>query len=328
MCRFHLHPNPALTPDVSIIVVSYNTSAMTCACLASVLEQTRRVRHELLVVDNGSTDGSPVAISCRFPRVSLAALRRNVGFAAANNLAARGARGRWLLFLNPDTVVLDGAIDRLLAFAHQHPEADVFGGRTLFADGSLNATSCWGRPTLWSTFCFALGLSALGGRCGWFDTESMRRWRRDSVRCVDVISGCFLLIRRELWLTLGGFDERFFMYGEDFDLCMRARARGATCLFCPDAAIVHHGGASERVKASQMVRQMAAKRALMLKHWGSPAAAAGVLLLQVRVAVRACGFGLLSRVKPALRDAHRNWSEVWSRRNEWCSFVNAKKVTP
>ena len=155
----------ALSPALSVIVVSYNTRAMTLDCLASLRDETR-ADFETIVVDNASTDGSAEAIAAAFPEMVLLAETANHGFAGANNLAARRARGEYLLLLNPDTLVLDGAVDRLLAFARARPEAGIWGGRTLYGDRSLNPASCWGRMTLWNLFCRACGpdrrLSALG----------------------------------------------------------------------------------------------------------------------------------------------------------------------
>ena len=136
-------------PVLSIIVVSYNTREMTLACLQSISEQTQ-LPHEVIVIDNRSDDGSADAIAAAFPDHRLIRAERNLGFAAANNLAAREARGDFLLLLNPDTLVLRGALDRLVAFARKRPEARIWGGRTLYADGRLNPGSCWGRITPWS----------------------------------------------------------------------------------------------------------------------------------------------------------------------------------
>ena len=130
----------------SVIIVSYNTRQLTLDCIKSALSQSGTMPCKLLVVDNASGDGSAEAIAAEFPQVELIRSEKNLGFAAANNLAARHANSDWLLLLNPDTVVLDGAIDKLVAFADTHPEFSIFGGRTLFADRSLNPFSCWRRP--------------------------------------------------------------------------------------------------------------------------------------------------------------------------------------
>ena len=145
-----------------MLVVSYNTRAMTLDCLASLAAETS-VPHEVIVLDNASPDGSAAAIAAAFPRafpeLRLIASPENHGFAKANNIAAREARGDYLLLLNPDTVVLDAAIDRLVAFARRTPEAGIWGGRTLDAERKLNPMSVFGDQTLWSLFCRATGLT-------------------------------------------------------------------------------------------------------------------------------------------------------------------------
>lgn len=300
--------------DVSILVVSYNTRELTLECLRSTMAETRTSRFEIVVVDNRSSDGSPEAIRAAFPGIAVLEPGENLGFARANNLAAGRARGRRLLLLNPDTVVRNGAIDRLVRAAEELGDHYVLGGRTVHPDGSLNRTSCWGRPTLWSTFCLATGLSSLGRFVGMFDRETMRTWPRNTFREVDIVSGCFLLVSRAAWQRLGGFDERFALYGEDFDLCMRARTLGMRCAVVPEAEIVHYGSASERVKPDQLVRQMKAKAQLIRKHWSPVAAKAGVWLLSLRVFIRAYPAGILGGAR---REGATAWQEAWRRRAEW-----------
>lgn len=303
--------------NLSLLVVSFNTHDLTLAALRSVVEQTRANVCELVVLDNASTDGSAQAIAEQFPQVRLIALDRNIGFAAANNLAARQAHGEWLLLLNPDTVVLDGAIEKLVCFTETHREASIFGGRTLFADGSLNPTSCWAKPTLWSTFCLGSGLSSLFKNANWAFTEAMRGWQRDTVREVDIVTGCFLLIRRSLWEQLGGFDPAFFMYGEETNLCLRAAKLGHKCLICPEATIIHYGGASEKVRAGKMVRLFTAKAQLFRRHWSAPAARFGVAMLDLWALTRLAGFAAASLVKPRHRQNFQTWRDIWSQRAEW-----------
>lgn len=303
--------------DLSILIVSYNTRDMTLACLASVYEQTRDVAFEVVVVDNASTDGSPDAIAEQFSQAKLIRPAKNLGFAGGNNLAAEHATGRFLLLLNPDTLVLDRAIDKLQAFAESRKDAAIFGGRTYFPDGSLNPKSCWRRPTPWSACCTSLGLSRMFPRSALFASESYGPWRRDTVREVDIVSGCFLLIRRDVWNDLGGFDTGFFMYGEEADLCWRALKAGHRCLICPDARIVHYGGASEKVRADKMVRLFCAKKRLFWKHWGATARRVGTASLSAWALTRMTAFAVLRRLNPRFSDAHATWASIWRRRGEW-----------
>lgn len=301
----------------SILIVSFNTRELTLTCLRSVFEQTHNDALEVIVVDNQSSDGSAEAIEVAFPQVRLIRAERNLGFAAANNLAAELAKGEYLLLLNPDTVVLDGAIDKLLRFAETNPEAGIWGGRTLFADESLNPASCWAKPTLWSLFCQATGLTALFRNTRLFNPEAYGGWLRDSVREVDIVSGCFFLIRRELWEQLGGFDPVFFMYGEEADLCLRARAFGARPMVTPEATIIHYGGASERVRADKLVRLFNAKARLYEHHHGPITARLSKYLFDLWALSRLTAFAVLSLVKPEKKDIFQTWQAVWGHRHRW-----------
>jgi hypothetical protein len=297
-------------------MVSYNTRELTLAALRSVQAETADVSYEIRVVDNASHDGSAGAIASEFPEVALYASPENLGFGRAVNLAAREAEGRYLLLLNPDTCVLDRAIDRLVAFAERHPAPGIYGGVTLHADGSPNPTSCWNRPTLWSAFAQGLGLSALLRGSRFFDCERVPAARLDAPHVeVDIVTGCFLLIRRELWEALGGFDPAFFMYGEDFDLCLRARALGARPCVVPEARIIHHGGASERVPAEKLERLLRSKVQLYHRHWSRPAAALGRLCLLLWVLTRRVGYRAGAWLgREGARERAHAWDRVWARR--------------
>jgi GT2 family glycosyltransferase len=305
--------------EVSILVVSHNTRAMTLAALDAVVRATERARYELIVVDNASHDGSPAAIAGHASGPRLLALAHNIGFARATNLAAMQASGEYLLLLNPDTVVLEGAIDRLLDFARRTPQAGVWGGRTRFAGGALNPSSCWGRMTLWNLFCRASGLTALFPRTDLCNGEAYGGWARDSEREVDIVSGCFLLVSRQLWRALGGFETAFFMYGDDADLCLRARRAGARPRVTPEATIIHHGGASEPTRSGKMVKLLAAKALLIERHFGSRSRPLALLLLALWPASRALALSLAARVaqRADLAASAAVWREVWSRRDAW-----------
>ena len=305
-------------PVLSIIVISYNTREMTLACLASVLAETR-TPFELIVVDNASTDGSAEAIAESFPDVRLLAESTNHGFAPAHELALPLARAPWVLLLNPDTVVLDGALDKLLAFAEARPEAGIWGGRTVYADGNLNPYSCWGRMTLWSTLCRTMGLSGLLPRSELFNSEVIGDWPRDTIREVDIVTGCLFLMRRADWDALGGFDPVFFMYGEETDLCLRAAAAGHRPAITPAATIVHYGAASETVRADKMVRLLRAKVELIKRHFAPGTRTLGRWTLMGWPLSRALAFGLAAMVtgRPGFHERARSWREIWARRREW-----------
>lgn len=305
--------------SVSVLLVSFNTRELTLACLHSVYEQTQGAPFEVIVVDNASTDGSAAAIAAQFPGVRLIASEVNLGFAAANNLAAREATGRYILLLNPDTVILDGAIDTILDFAERNPEYKVYGGRTLFADGQLNPTSCWGQMSLWSLFCNACGLRRLLPSSELFNNEGIGCWQRDSVREVGVVTGCFLLITTGLWRVLGGFNPKYFMYAEEADLCLRAKALGARPVIVPEATIIHYGSASDPIAWEKQVKVLQGKVTLMRDHWGLVARFLGIRLLTYRALNHFVVYTILSSVtgKDEYRKRSQTFLEIWKSRKTW-----------
>jgi GT2 family glycosyltransferase len=300
--------------DLSIIIVSYNTKVMTIDCIKSIVEQTHLKCYEILVIDNASSDDSVDEIKKLFPFVKVIESNENLGFAAANNLAVKEAIGNYLLLLNPDTLILDQAIDRLYSFARSWKKEAIFGGRTYLGDGTLDPTSCWKKPTLWSVACFAFGFTAIFKRNIFFDPESYGQWMRDSVRNVDIVTGCFLLLKKSTWEKLKGFSPAFFMYAEEADLCLRALKKDIQPVIFPEAKIIHYGGASEKIVSDKMVRMLKAKLTLIRKHWVSQLAIwLGSQFYLMGTFVRAWSpFGLLSPSEKVLQ-----WRDIWRRRHEW-----------
>lgn len=303
--------------DVSILVVSYNTKEETLECIESVLEQTKDVSYELIVLDNDSKDGSAEAIEEKFPDLHLIKSKENLGFAGANNLAATHATGEYILLLNPDTIILDQAIDKIVQFAKSRSELAIYGGRTFFADMTLNADSCHGAPSPWSLLSMGVGFSTLFRRSSLFNPEGLGAWQRDSIREVDCITGCFLLLERSLWNELEGFDLDYFMYGEDTDLCLRARQLGAKCYVYPEARLIHHGGRSERVRGDKMVRLFRAKRQLFEKHWSPSMVGFGTTMLASWAFTRYCILRVMGFASSEYKTRALEWYSVYHRRAEY-----------
>ena len=316
-------PNEDRPVELSIIVISYNTKVLTLRALESLFRFPPPVSFEVIVLDNKSPDESAAAIAEAFPQVDLIAHPVNVGFAKGNNIAAERARGRRLLLLNPDTVSLEASQSGLWAFAEREPGRGIWGGRTLFPDLSLNPTSCWRRMTLWSVFCSAVGLTHMFPASRLFSSESYGDWRRDRVADVDIVTGCFLMIDTELWRRLGGFDEAFFMYAEEADLCLRAKAIGARPGISPEAEIVHLGGVSEVTHTDKIVRTARGRVTLMRKHWSPPAAALGGALMVLWSGLRLLGSRFVSGRRDAPGAAASKWRDVWNRRSEWLAGYDA-----
>lgn len=306
-------------PEVSVIVVSFNTREMTLDCLRSIAAQTV-CAHEVILIDNDSKDGTAAAVAAEFPGVRLMAETENHGFARANNIAGQVARGEYILLLNPDTVVLDGAIDRLLAFAKRAPQAEIWGGRTLYGDGSLNPTSCWGKMTLWSVFCTTTGLSSIFQRSSLFNPEGYGDWQRDTECEVDIVTGAFLLMKRTLWNHLDGFDLSYVMYGEEADLCLRASVIGARPMITPEATIIHYVGASQQLRGSKLVMLLKAKIRLIRDHFPGWQKALATWMFRLWPLMRLWGAKARARLKGNSASRQDNISklkEVWTRRAEW-----------
>ncbi len=304
--------------DVTIIVVSYNTRELTLECLASVMKETEGLSFEVILVDNASSDGSAQAVREAYPEVLVHALNENLGFGAANNLAAEQARGEFIVLLNPDTQVLDNAIGEIVAHARSIDSPGIIGGRTLRTDGSLNPTSCWGAPSLWSVICEACFLSAVFPRNVVFDPRSLGRWARDTEREVDVVSGCFQLIPKTLWLRLGGFDRQFFMYGEDVDLSLRATKLGFQPRITPAATVVHVGAASEPVKEDKLVRLLGAQRRVIRLHFPRWQRGLALRIQMLGTFLRRSAGATLKMLGQSERfPSSGAWLSVWQRRAEW-----------
>ena len=303
---------------LSIIVVSFNTRHATLACIESALAHSPEGT-EIILVDNGSIDGSAQAVREGYPSVVVDEAGENLGFAKGVNRGVAQSNGRYILLLNPDTIVYEGSLEKLLAFAQSHPEYGVYGGRTLHRDGSVNSKSCWGAPTLWSLTCFALGLSTAFRGSRMFDPESLGQWQRDTVREVPIVSGCLLLMRRDRWDALGGMDEAFFLYGEDAEFCIRASRHGLRSVIVPDAAILHDVGGSTSNNGNRMSMVMAGKTTMLRRSWSMSRARIGIELLQMGAWLRSTLERMTGR--------RGTWSTVWARRADWVPGYPAARAT-
>lgn len=301
--------------DVAIIIVTYNSSGEIEACLRSVFAQRRSVTQQVVVVDNMSTDGTVSIVREKFPEVVVIEPGKNLGFAAGCNLGASQADAEFILLLNPDTEVLEHGIDVVVEFAQAHPGFGMYGGRGFQPDGSLERSSCWGAPSLWSFTTFALGLSSIFRHNAFFDPESLGGWPRDTVRTVGVITGCFLLVSKQNWSRLGGFDERYFMYGEDADLTRRAWDLGMKPVICPDAKFMHEVGKSSATHLAKAMLLYKGKACYVRTHWSGLHQSLGLAMLALGVWIRA----MAERIRgfDTRSPDQSPWSGLWRRRDEW-----------
>lgn len=302
---------------LTVVIVSYNTRAMTLKAIETLLANAGSVAMQIIVWDNASHDGSADAVAEAFPEVELHRSEENLGFAAANNRAVEHARGEWLLLLNSDTETLPGAIENLLAFAKANPGAGIVGGRTLFADGSINETSCYRRMTVWSLLCYATGLSRLASGHRFFDPERVTEATIEREPQIDVVTGCFFLLTTALWRQLGGFDLRYFMYAEETDLCLRAAKLGYRPMVTPKASIIHHGGASAISSGRKQQQSFRGKATIIRDHFGAVRRPFGLWMLWFTALNRHLAHVLLGRLGRARPDKSEMWREVWNNRRDW-----------
>jgi N-acetylglucosaminyl-diphospho-decaprenol L-rhamnosyltransferase len=257
-----------LIPDVSVVVVNWNTKELLDRCLISLETERSRAAIELIAVDNGSTDGSRELVAADFPLVKLIANADNRGFAAANNQGIAEAAGRYVFLLNSDTEVVPGSLRALVDFADAHPRAGIVGPQLLNFDGSLQPSG--GRfPTPLSTLAELFGVAGLAGRPRY---GTRRDYSLPAV--VDEVSGAAMLVRATVLRELGGLDEDFGWGYEDVDLCRRATAAGWTVNYLPTARVRHEWGASRRLApASTVLKAIDGRRHYFRKHHGRAAAA-------------------------------------------------------
>ncbi len=224
--------------EVSSVVVTYNAAPW----IERPLESLRGTEAEVIVVDNGSTDGTLEIVRERFPEARIIE-QENRGFGAGNNVGMRAASGRYFLLLNPDAWLTEGALEDMVAFADEHPEAGIVGPRLLNPDGSLQR-SVRGYPTPWRLATEYFFLRKLAPRSQALNALFGAGFDHRSVREADYLFGACLLVRREAVDSIGGFDEEFFLMSEEVDWCYRFHQAGWKVLFYPDAEAYHVVGAS------------------------------------------------------------------------------------
>jgi hypothetical protein len=250
--------------EVTVVVVTHNARGHLERCLESVAEGP----HEVIVVDNASTDGTQELVRDRFPSARLIELPENIGFGAANNVGMQAAAGRWYLLLNSDAWPQADGVERLRAFAEANPQVGIAGPRLVGPEGSVQK-SVRGFPTLWRLATEYFFLRKLAPRSRLLNDFYGAGFDYRSRRKVDFLMGAVLLLRREAVDEVGAFDPAFFMFSEEVDLCYRMRAAGWAVEFTPDAEFVHLGGASTKPIWDRMFREQLRGHLRFLAKHGS-----------------------------------------------------------
>src|SRR6204780_3023836 len=206
--------SPSTSIDISVVIVGWNAEHYLELCLESLAKAPPRRSMEVFVVDNASTDGSAEMIESKFPWVKLIRSSENLGFSRGNNVAIRQSQGRYVALVNPDVIVFPGCLDALADFLDENPKVGNVGPRVLNPDMTMQST-CRRFPTLWNNFCTAAGLASAFKGSQFFAGEHMFYFQHDRTMAVNVLVGCFSMIRRETFDAVGLLDENLFMYGDD-----------------------------------------------------------------------------------------------------------------
>lgn len=232
--------------DLSIIIVAHNSWHCLPDCIKSIQLHAGSLVHEILVVDNASSDGSAHHLARLFPEVRCMANAANIGFARACNQGIEQSAGEFILLLNPDCFFVSGTLEQAVAYVRAHPEVGILGAKLLNEDGTLQLACRRSIPTLRSAFFRFAGLSRLFPDSPSLAAYNVTHTDENQTTDVEAVSGAFLLIRRKVAAAVGGLDERFFMFGEDLDWCLRAGRAGARIVYWPEIVVRHLKGQSIR----------------------------------------------------------------------------------
>jgi len=232
--------------DLSVIIVNYNVKEFLQNLLHSIEKSSSNISKEIIVIDNASDDGSVEVIKEKFPSIKLIENKINFGFGRANNQGLAIAKGKYILFINPDCIVSEDTIDKMIFFFESHPECGLAGCKILNSDGTLQLACRRSFPGPWTSFTKVTGLSNLFPKSRIFARYNLTYLDENKTYEVDAVSGSFMMIRREVYEKVGGFDEQFFMYGEDLDLCYRIQKSGFKVFYVHTTQVIHYKGESTK----------------------------------------------------------------------------------
>jgi len=294
-------PFPASpAPLLSIIIVNWNTKDLLAKCLESIYETVEGLTFEVLVVDNASTDGSAAMVRRRFPQVRLIENDENVGFARANNQAIRCARGRYVLLLNSDTEVVPGSIANMVTELETQPDVGITSVCLAFPGGSPQF--CYGRfPNLYTEFRSLFGMHRWDLSC-WGKINAPRE--------VDWVSGACLMARKGMLDEIGLLDEKFFMFGEEVDLCYRAKEAGWRICLVPSDPVIHVRAGSTGKTSGRLLRLYRGKLRYFRKHLGQAQTQLLLLMIHISALGKLMLYSALSLSKPEYVRLRHLWAQI------------------
>lgn len=274
--------------QLSVIIVNYNVKHFLAHCLQSVLLACKNVDAEIFVVDNNSSDGSVEMVKNRFPEVMVIANKENAGFAKANNQAVKEAKGKYILYLNPDTLVAEDCFEKCIAYMDQNEKCGALGPRLIDGKGNFLPESKRGFPNAWVAFCKISGLSSLFPHSKKFNRYHLGYLDEHSTHAIDVLVGCFMLCRKKVIDEVGSFDENYFMYGEDIDLSFQIDKAGYENVYFPETTVIHFKGESTKKGSMNYVRMFyKAMIQFAKKNFGGKQKSLYVFLIRFAIYLRA-----------------------------------------
>jgi len=257
--------------DLSIIILNFNTSSLLADCLNSIaVTEKNGIALETIVVDNASTDNSVQVIKDNFPWVKLVASKKNLGFAAGNNLALKKAKGEFFLFLNSDTLLPKKIFPEIINYISQHPKVGALTVKLVLRNGQMDSDCHRGFPTPLASLTYFLGLESIWPKSRIFGRYHQFYKPLEEVHEIESACGAFFLVREKVLREVGGWDEQYFFYGEDIDFAYRIRRVGWEIIFYPSIEVIHYKGASSGLreetaditKADKITRLKAARASI------------------------------------------------------------------
>ena len=310
--------------DISVIIVNWNTNELLLDCVGSLYSTTRNASFEIIVVDNASTDGSVDALRKKFPQVQTIVNPANFGFAKANNIGIRKAKGRYICLVNTDVKALDSVLDKMRAFMESHPEIGAIAPKTFGGDMNIQK-NCREFPTLRNMLCQEFFLDRLFPTVAAFRGREMNWFDYETVMEIEVLSGCFLMVRSEVVRQVGLLDERFFFYSEDVDWCKRIHDAGWKLVYYPEAEAIHYGGGSSANDAARFnVEFIKANWQYWKKHKSSAAVALFWLIKFTGTLVREVGWNIVGLVKPTMKPQAKVSADGYGKIRTWLMIPRFK----
>lgn len=275
-----------MKPLVSVVIVNYRVKHLLEQCLLSLETSAKIIPTEIIVIDNFSNDDSVPYLKEKFPQIKFIELNENLGFAKANNIGFKYVKGEYVLILNPDTVISENVLPTLVQFLKSNPTCGIVTPKLIKRDGTLDVACRRSIPTPWIAFTRISGLSFLFPKSKLFGKYNLTYLNENQITPVGAVSGAFMLMPKQVLEQVGGFDERFFMYGEDLDLCKRVTDLGYKIYYYPEVTALHYRGESTR--RSSINRDDAFYDAMILfaeKHYKGWAKGFGIFLIHIGVYV-------------------------------------------